>query len=394
MQTEPWNADLLDYLATYLVENGYDLKKTLAHIATSQAYQSHAQIVAKETDDQGYTYAGPRTKRLTAEQFVDAIWQITGAAPSKMDASVLRGKVDPALAKQITVKGQWIWGDSAKPGSAPPSGESITLRKTIKLDADPASASAVITCDNGFTLFVNNKKISAGDDWSRLTAVPLQTALKKGANSIIAIAKNAGDGPNAAGFFFDARIRDATGKETPISSDASWEWTAQAPAGGKEGRLGAFEAKDWKPVTVVTALPVWQKTIDAQAPALLAQGAAGSNHMIRASLMKADFLMRTLGRPNRDQIVSTRPNDLTTLEAIDLANGSILADAIQKGAKRLMETAKGDFITPLYRHALCRDPTNDELATAKEILGTTPTQPSLEDLLWAVCMLPEFQLVR
>jgi hypothetical protein len=394
MHTEPWNADLLDYLATYLVENGYDLKKMLAHIATSQAYQSHAQIVTKETDDHGYTYAGPRTKRLTAEQFVDAIWQITGAAPAKMDASVLRGKVDPALAKQITVKGQWIWGDSAKPGSTPPSGESITLRKTIKLDADPASASAVITCDNGFTLFVNNKKISAGDDWSRLAAVPLQTALKKGANSIIAIAKNAGDGPNAAGFFFDARIRDATGKETPISSDASWEWTAQAPAGGKEGRLGAFEAKDWKPVTVVTALPVWQKTIDAQAPALLAQGAAGSNHMIRASLMKADFLMRTLGRPNRDQIVSTRPNDLTTLEAIDLANGSILADAIQKGAKRLMETAKGDVTTPLYRHALCRDPTNDELATAREILGTTPTQPSLEDLLWAVCMLPEFQLVR
>ena len=394
MQTEPWNADLLDYLATYLVENGHDLKKTLAHIATSQAYQSHAQMVTKATDDHGYTYAGPRAKRLTAEQFVDAIWQLTGAAPTKMDANVLRGKVDPTLAKQITVKGQWIWGDSSKPGSTPPSGESITLRKTFKLDADPASASAVITCDNGYTLFVNNKKISAGDDWSKLAAVPLQTALKKGANSIIAIAKNAGNGPNAAGFFFDARIRDAAGKETLISSDASWEWTAQAPAGGKEGRLGAFEAKNWKSVTVVTALPVWQKTIDAQAPALLAQGAAASGRMIRASLMKADFLMRTLGRPNRDQIVSTRPNDLTTLEAIDLANGSILADAIQKGAKRLLETAKGHVITPLYRHALGRDPTHEELATGKEILGSTPTQPSLEDLLWAVCMLPEFQLVR
>jgi hypothetical protein len=394
MQTEPWNADLLDYLATYLVENGHDLKKALAHIATSQAYQSHAQIVTKETDDHGYTYAGPRAKRLTAEQFVDAIWQLTGAAPTKMHASVLRGKVDPAVAKQISMKGQWIWGDSAKPGSTPPSGESITLRKTIKLDAEPSSGSAVVTCDNGYTLFVNNKKISAGDDWSKLAAVPLQNALKKGANSIIAIAKNAGNGPNGAGFFFDARIRDAAGKETLISSDATWEWTAQAPAGSKEGRLGAFEVKDWKPVTVVQALPVWQKTIDTQAPALLAQGAAGSNHMIRASLMKADFLMRTLGRPNRDQIVSTRPNDLTTLEAIDLANGSILADAISQGAKRLRETAKGDLITPLYRHALSRDPLPAELATAKEILGATPTQSSLEDLLWAVCMLPEFQLVR
>jgi hypothetical protein len=94
---------LLDYLAVYLVENGWDLKKTLAHIATSQAYQSQAQVVAKDTDDHGYVYAGPRAKRLTAEQFVDAVWQLTGAAPTKMDASVLRGKVDPELAKEIRV---------------------------------------------------------------------------------------------------------------------------------------------------------------------------------------------------------------------------------------------------------------------------------------------------
>ncbi|MCB1276910.1 DUF1549 domain-containing protein [Prosthecobacter sp.] len=389
MQTEPWSSDLLDYLATYLSENGYDLKKTLAHIATSQAYQSHAQVVTKGADDHGYVYAGPRAKRLTAEQFVDAIWQLTDAAPTKMDASVLRGKVDPALAKTITVKGQWIWSDNPKPAA----GETITLRKTIKLDADPTSASAVVTCDNGYTLYVNNKKISEGDDWTKLAAVPLQTALRKGANSIIAIAKNAGNGPNAAGFFFDARVRDNDGKHTEIFSDDTWEWSAKIP-GGKEGRMAAFDPKDWKKATVVKTLAVWQKTIDAQAPALLAQGAAASGKMIRASLIKANFLMRTLGRPNRDQIVTERPNELSTLEAIDLANGSILAGTIAQGAKRLLETAKGDFITPLYRHALSRGPTSAELATAKEIVGAKPTQQGLEDLLWAVCMLPEFQVVR
>jgi len=393
MQTEPWSADLLNYLASHLVEHGHDLKQVLAHIATSQAYQSHAQIVAQDTDDHGYVYAGPRVKRLTAEQLVDAVWQLTGTAPLKMDAGVLRGKVDPAIAKQIQVRGQWVWGDSAKPGSTPPSGETITLRKTFKLDAEPTSASAVVTCDNGFTLFVNNKKISGGDDWSKLAAVPLQTALKKGANSILVIATNAGKGPNAAGFFFDARIRDVASKETAVFSDASWEWTAQAPA-TKEGRLGAFEAKDWQPVTVVKALPVWQKTIDAQAPALLAQGAAASGKMIRASLMKADFLMRTLGRPNRDQIVTTRPNDLTTLEAISLANGNILAEAIASGAKRLLETTQGDVIRPLYRHALSRDPSAAELTTAQQLLGDKPTLQGAEDLLWTLCMLPEFQCVR
>jgi len=396
MQTEPWSADLLDYLAADFAQHGYDLKHTLALIASSQAYQSHAEVLAKDTDDHGYTYAGPRVRRLTAEQFVDAIWQITGAAPAKMDAGVLRGKVDPRLAQQIKISGQWIWGHSASPGSTPPAGEAITLRKTFTLDDDPASASAVVTCDNGYTLFINNRRISAGDDWSKMAAVPLQTALKKGANTILVIATNAGKGPNAAGFFFDARVRSASGKETTIRSDATWEWTAKVPA-TKEGRLGAFDAKDWKPVVVVKALPVWEKTIQAQAPALLAQGAAASGRMVRAGLMKSDFLMRTLGRPNRDQIVTTRPNDLTTLEAIDLANGSVLSAAIAKGAQRLLQSPAATpqaQIVSLYQQALSRPPTAAELATAQEILGDKPTAQSLEDLLWAVCMLPEFQTVR
>ena len=396
MQTEPWNTDLLDYLAAHLAEHEYDLKQTLALIATSQAYQSHSQVVTKGIDDHGYVYAGPRAKRLTAEQFVDAIWQITGAAPTKMDAGVLRGKVDPELAKQIKLQGQWIWGHSAKPGSTPPSGETITLRKTIKLETDPASASAVVTCDNGYTLYVNNRKVSAGDDWTKLAAVPLQTALRKGANSILVIATNAGKGPNPAGFFFDARVRDAAGKETAISSDSSWEWTPQAPA-TKEGRIPAFDPKNWQPVTVVEALGAWQQTINAQAPSLLAQGATASARMIRASLMKSDFLMRTLGRPNRDQIVTARPNDLTTLEAIDLANGSILSTSITKGAQRLLAShaqSPAALIVALYHQALSREPSASELATAQSLIGEKPTLQSLEDLLWAVCMLPEFQVVR
>lgn len=393
MQTEPWNADLLDHLATHFTQNGWDLRKTLAHMATSEAYQSQAQVVTKGVDDHGYTYAGPRARRMTAEQFVDAVWQLTGAAPSKMDASVLRGKVDPALAKDITMHGQWIWGDSARPGSVPPAGEAITLRKTFKLDSEPTSASAVVTCDNGFILFVNNRRVSEGDDWNKLAAVPLQTALKKGANSLVVIATNAGSRPNAAGFFFDARIRDESGRVTILSSDATWEWNAKTPA-TKEGRLGAFEPKDWRPITLVKPVGSWEKVINAQGPTLLAQGAAAAGRMVRASLLKADFLMRTLGRPNRDQIVSTRPNDLTTLEAIDLANGSILAHTISTGAQKLLAEGAGDLITPLYRHALARNPTEAELATAKELLGEKPTQQGVEDLLWAVCMLPEFQLVR
>ena len=267
------------------------------------------------------------------------------------------------------------------------------MRKTIKLDADPVTASAVVTCDNGYTLFVNNRRVSEGDDWTKLAAVPLQNALKKGANNIIAIAKNAGTGPNAAGFFFEARLRDADGKETIVATDDSWEWSAKVPT-GKEGRMGAFDPKDWKKATIVKTLPVWQKALDKQAPTLLAQGGAANGRMVRASLLKADFLMRSLGRPNRDQIVSTRPNELTTLEAIDLANGSILTDTISRGAKHLIESSPADLVTALYRRALSRDPSVAEKTVAEELLGKKTTEQGIEDLLWVICMLPEFQVVR
>ena len=40
MANQPWSADLLDYLAGYLVDNGYDLKNLIGHIVSSRAYQS------------------------------------------------------------------------------------------------------------------------------------------------------------------------------------------------------------------------------------------------------------------------------------------------------------------------------------------------------------------
>jgi hypothetical protein len=57
--------------------------------------------------------------------------------------------------------------------------------------------------------------------------------------------------------------------------------------------------------------------------------------MVRASLVPSDLLMRALGRPNREQIVSMRPDNITTLEAIDLANGEQLAGLAQARREKL-----------------------------------------------------------
>ncbi|MEQ9379235.1 MAG: PSD1 and planctomycete cytochrome C domain-containing protein, partial [Pirellulales bacterium] len=211
MHTEPWSADLLDFLASHLVDNGYNLKVTLELIANSQAYQSQT-VDAGEASDGDYVFHGPLSKRMTAEQYIDALWQITEAGPSTQEAGVER--------------------------------------------PDPSS-------------------------------------------------------------------------------------------------------------------------------------------FVRASLVKSDLLMRSLGRPNREQIVTSRPTALTTLQAIDLANGPLLAEVLTQGCNVLSEYETPDqMIDWLYRYSLSRGPTPDELAIARDILGASPSAASIEDLQWAVFMLPEFQLIR
>jgi hypothetical protein len=222
MANKPWSEDLLDYLAVYLADNGNDLKKLIENVVTSRAYQSRHAVLSKEPTGDDYVFRGPEVKRMTAEQFLDAVWQITRAGPAK-----------------------------------------------------PA---------------------------------------------------------------------------------------AQA------------------------AIPPFDDTTPAE------------RRYVRASLINADLLMRSLGRPNREQVVTTRADQLTTLEALDLSNGQILADTLARGAANLLKDhlkSSGDeLIETIYKRALCRKPTAEEMATARAILGNPVTPESLADLLWAVFMLPEFQLIR
>lgn len=221
MDTEPWNEDLLDYLAVHLADNNYDLQATLKLIATSKAYQSQAVAVEEENSPGEYQFAGPITKRMTAEQFLDSIWQITDTGPAE-------------------------------------------VHKRVK------------------------------------------------------------------------RFMDAGGWEVP--------------------------------------------------------------DQIRAALVKSDLLQRSLGRPNREQVVSMRPVEMTMLQALDLSNGEIMADTIQRAATKLQEEWQGkepeEMIHWLFMAAVSRPAFDAELSIGKEFLSDPNSQQGVEDLLWAVFMLPEFQLIR
>jgi hypothetical protein len=48
----------------------------------------------------------------------------------------------------------------------------------------------------------------------------------------------------------------------------------------------------------------------------------------------------------------------------------------------------------VYARALGRDPSADERRLCRELLGDQPTADAVEDLLWSVVMLPEFQLIH
>jgi hypothetical protein len=222
MANRPWSENLLDYLGTYLSDNGYDLKKLMEHILTSRAYQSQVVPQAKEPAGDDYVFRGPEVRRLTAEMFVDAVWMLTGTAPAQ----------------------------AAAPVKLPPFGETVPPERRF----------------------------------------------------------------------------------------------------------------------------------------------------VRASVVNADALMRSLGRPNREQVVTTRPDQLTTLQALDLSNGPVLSDTLARGAARLLQAhpkaSADELIEDVYLRALCRRPTVGELAAARALVGAPVSADGVADLLWAVCMQPEFQLIR
>lgn len=77
MDAEPWNQDLLDWLASDFAENQYDLQHLLYTMMTSRAYQMPS--VTEPERGEKYVFRGPIPRRISAEQLQDAISLVSGA---------------------------------------------------------------------------------------------------------------------------------------------------------------------------------------------------------------------------------------------------------------------------------------------------------------------------
>ncbi len=392
MHTEPWSEDLLDFLASDLADHDYDLKRTIALICTSQAYQSQTPPLKEPLEGPDYVYRGPLLKRMTAEQFVDAMWQITGTAPTTFDAPVVRmsGAKQPGQRVDVPTTSKWIW--SAVNARSAAAGEQRTFRHMFTLDQLPGRAVAAITCDNEYTLIVNGKQAGKDTNWSTVETVDMRTFLKKGENELLIVGRNAGSTPNAAGLIFELRLITGEKETRTIGTNATWEWTAKAP--NNRGKFG--KSTNWQAAAEVDHADIWQSQVGPQMSAILSHAEGAPIMMVRATLLKANALMRALGRPNRDQIVTSRPDRLTTLEAIDLANGETLANALEQGGQYWLDAHpnRETLVDTIFQAALARDPSPGEKQLAIEMLGQSPTSQSIADLMWSIFMLPEFQFIR
>ena len=75
---------------------------------------------------------------------------------------------------------------------------------------------------------------------------------------------------------------------------------------------------------------------------------------LRTVFTKRDALQAAMGRPNREQVVSTRPTVITTLEAINLANGPEVAKLMEEGTKHFISKPAPEIIDTVFVGALSR----------------------------------------
>ncbi|WP_435010889.1 DUF1553 domain-containing protein [Tundrisphaera lichenicola] len=420
MDQPAWSQDLLDWLAADFVANGHDLKHTLELIATSKAYRLPSEGVADPNDRSAYIFRGPLIRRMTAEQFADAVSTVTGVWPEvsgdmvKADGRGQGGQVAAARAavaasaeKQVgdhpeppRVEARWIWSHA---DAARDPGGRILVRKVIQLDKVPTSALAVATCDNEVVLYVNGKKVGQSAEWTNPISAEVSRHLKVGENVIALEATNWPDpengkgtqikGTNPAGLIAWVGGFDDGRPAWGFGTDATWLWAEKAP---KSWMTEAEQSGSWKhSAELPGAEGIYGGQVNLQA-VVARSGAVDDGSEIRAALNFDDPLMSALGRTSREQVVTRRDPIATTLQALELTNGSTLDAKLKRGATLWIEKHGRDpeaLVRQLFLIALGRSVTPDELDAARELIGSPATPEGVQDLLWAVAMLPEFQLI-
>ena len=384
MDKLPWREDLLDWLAADFIENGYDLQHLLETIMTSKVYQLRAVDYGSPNylASESFVFRGPTPRRLTAEQFADAISQTVH--PLYYGMAYLPGDTPyPA---------EWIWFQDIELDrkSLPKPGKRY-FRKTFQIESTKVveSAEILITADHSFELFFNENKMGEGADWRQMSTYSIPPEALEQNNIVAVIGRNDGFLPNPAGLLFALRIIYADGSKHFVYSDRSWSATDQAPS--NDWASLNFQEDDWEKVYSQGNKGAW-----GMLPDFTFESAFQKMPFSRASLVKLDAFMKTLGRPTRENVATTREGNATLLQAMMLANNQFLYENIREGAQQWLEETNRDpkrFTEQIYLKTLGRLPSKKEQRIASKQLDSQVQVEVLTDLIWSVILLPEFQFM-
>jgi putative heme-binding domain-containing protein len=122
----------------------------------------------------------------------------------------------------------WIW--SAPAGDARQPDVACHLAVEFTLAAAPTKATAWVSADNHFRLFVDGHEVGHGDDWSKPTTLEVAPQLRAGVNRLDAFCWNDG---SAAGFLCALHVTLPDGSAPTIVSDGSWSAESCEPAFAK-----------------------------------------------------------------------------------------------------------------------------------------------------------------
>ena len=412
MDREPWSQELLDWLAADLVDHRSDLKYLLSTILHSRTYQLPADKMSEEQarslDE--YVFSGPLVKRLTAEQFADAVGQV--AVP--MYESVVFDPFGTRIAEA-----SWIWFRAEKDGRevlAPPGTYYFRHRFDLPAGKQIRDANLLVTVDESFSLYVNGALAGQGTDWRQPQRIDVKSRLRAGGNILALAARGGGTGaaPKPAGVLLNLRINFTDGDSlevrsspgtgpTPERPDAPrpWKVSNQRPRAGWAMLGFPEDTVAWKNVrgfgsnvaTGTNNRPLnWGQLTD-----FTHDAPSERLRFARASLVQKDPFLTALGLPAREIVTSKRESEPTLLQALEVTNGKQLNETLARGAERwLREYGRrpDELVRRVYLAALSRPPSAREARVAARALGDTPTREGVQDLLWAVLMQPEFGLIH
>ena len=116
---------------------------------------------------------------------------------------------------------------------------------------------------------------------------------------------------------------------------------------------------------------------------------------VRASLVPNEPFLKAMGRPGRETVVTNRGHQAGLIQALELTNGDRFSQALRIAAGKwaVQYPAPEEFAVQVYRKVLGRNPTDAERQVTMKAAGKRLTADAAEDVLWALALHPEFQLI-